>query len=174
MKHSAPLWMALYVRDFIADTEGLDAEATGAYAMLLMNMWMHGGALPDDDAKLCRMARVSRFKWRRLRPVLMGFMTKIEGNRITQKRLLRELWLSKGFGRKPARSVTLGRGQQEFDFAGDAVATRVGARVQSHSHTQRDLRDRSIGHAREAAAKGLLPPISDELAVLLKKMGLDR
>jgi len=167
--------MALWVRDFVSDTEGLDAEMTGAYAMILMSMWMAGGALPDDDRALARIARVSRFKWRRIRPIIMAFMTKLDGNRITQKRLLRELWLSRELGKIPARTVTRVFGQQEFDFEGFSVATRERARGQSQSHPDQEQKGRRLGLAREAAARGLLPPaapVSDELRELIKKLGL--
>lgn len=177
MRTKAPPWMALWVRDFLADTEGLDGEATGAYALLLLNMWLNGGWLPDDDRKLARMARVSRFKWRRLRPVVVGFLLRIDGNRFTQKRLLQELWLSRELAKKPARSVTFVSGQQEFDFDGYSVATRERARAQSQAHAQKTERSR-VGLAREAGARGVLPPsapptISDELRDLIRQMGLE-
>jgi uncharacterized protein YdaU (DUF1376 family) len=175
MKPKSPPWMALWVRDFVADTEGLDGEQTGVYALILMSMWMNGGWLPDDDRALARIGRVSRFKWRRLRPIIMAFLTKLDGNRLTQKRLLRELWLSRELGKFPARTVTRIVGQQEFDFDGFSVATRERARGQSQSHPEREQKGRRLALAREAAARGVLPPaveITDELRDLIQKMGL--
>jgi hypothetical protein len=140
-------------------------------------MWMNGGWLPDDDRSLSRISRVSRFKWRRLRPILMAFMTKLDGNRITQKRLLRELWLSRELGKIPARTVTRVFGQQEFDFDGFSVATRERARGHSQSPDTKEQKGRRLGLAREAAARGILPPaepVSDELRDLIQKMGLNK
>jgi uncharacterized protein YdaU (DUF1376 family) len=169
--------MAMWIRDFQSDTEGLDAEMTGAYVMLMFSMWTNGGWLRDDDRALARIARVSRFKWRRLKPIIMAFMTPLDGNRFTQKRLLRELWLSREFGKFPARTVTRVFGQQEFDFDGFSVATRERARGHSQSHPEKEQKERRLGLAREAAARGVLPPaepVSDELRQLIIKMGLDR
>lgn len=174
MKQKAPAWMALWVRDLLADTEELDAEEFGAYIRLLLDMWLRGGFIPDDDRIMARVTRVSRFKWRRLKPVLMGFLTRIDDRRLTQKRLLRELWLSRELSKKTARSVTLENGQQVLQLEGGIAAPRERARVQSPAHSHQTERSR-LGLAREAAARGVLPPqpeVSDELRDLIKKMGL--
>ena len=54
-------FMPLIVSDFIADTIDMDAAETGAYIMLLLAQWKRNGAsLPDDMAKLQRIARCRR------------------------------------------------------------------------------------------------------------------
>ena len=53
--------MPLWVSDFLGDTLDLDATEIGAYMLLLMAQWNRDGkSLPDDDAKLRRVARCGR------------------------------------------------------------------------------------------------------------------
>lgn len=52
--------MPLWVPDFLADVQDLDAREIGAYMLILMSMWQRGGSLVADDRKLQRVARVSR------------------------------------------------------------------------------------------------------------------
>jgi uncharacterized protein YdaU (DUF1376 family) len=62
--------MPLYVRDYIADTVHLSTLEHGAYFMLIMHYWLHGG-LPSDEAKLARIARLSFEQWNEVRPTLI-------------------------------------------------------------------------------------------------------
>lgn len=83
-------FMQLYVSDFVGDTLHLSSEQVGVYLLLLMAMWNADGSLPDDDAKLARVARLSLKKWRAVRPELVDFFTVADGQ-ITHNRLSREL-----------------------------------------------------------------------------------
>jgi len=69
---SNPPWMPLNIADYLRDTTHLQAEESGAYLHLIMAYWV-AGKLPDDDLQLARIAKVSRQKWRYLRPVLERF-----------------------------------------------------------------------------------------------------
>lgn len=62
--------MTISVPDYIADTMHLSTEQHGAYFRLLMFIHANGG-LPDDEPGLARVAGVSPFKWRRMRPIVM-------------------------------------------------------------------------------------------------------
>lgn len=54
-------FMPLWVSDFLGDTLDLDATEIGTYMLLLMAQWNRdGGSLPDDEAKLRRVARCGR------------------------------------------------------------------------------------------------------------------
>lgn len=87
---SAPrAWLPLYPADFIADTMHLSAEEIGAYMLILMAMWRAGGSLPDDDATIARIARLSRHKWNGMRATIRAFLV-AESGRLTQKRLTAE------------------------------------------------------------------------------------
>ena len=74
-------FMQLYVSDFIGDTLQLSTEQIGAYMLLLMAMWNAGGRLPDDDAKLARVARLSAKKWRVISADLLTFFEREGGVR---------------------------------------------------------------------------------------------
>lgn len=81
-----PLWTDA----FLADTNNLSTEETGAYLLLLMSAWRTSTCtLPDNDIQLARMARVGRKKWARIRPVMMQFFDVSDGVWY-QKRLLKE------------------------------------------------------------------------------------
>lgn len=52
--------MPLWVGDFLADTLDLSAKEVGAYMLILMTMWKHGGRISADSKKLKRVARAGR------------------------------------------------------------------------------------------------------------------
>lgn len=88
-------FMQLYVSDFIGDTLHLSTEQIGAYMLLLMAMWNAGGRLPDDEAKLARVTRMSVKKWRAIADDLMAFFAREDGL-VTHHRLTKELQKSEG------------------------------------------------------------------------------
>lgn len=65
-------WMPLYVRDYLASTQHLMATESGAYLHLLMHYW-ETGPLPDDNARLCRIAKVWPPHWKRVRQAVEPF-----------------------------------------------------------------------------------------------------
>jgi uncharacterized protein YdaU (DUF1376 family) len=87
--------MQLYVSDFIGDTLHLSTEQVGAYLLLLMAMWNAGGSLPDDEAKLARIVRMSVKKWRAVAPDMMTFFDLVDGA-VRHNRLTKELQKSEG------------------------------------------------------------------------------
>lgn len=82
--------MQLYVSDFIGDTLSLSTEQIGAYMLLLMAMWNAKGSLPNDDAKLARIARLSLKKWKAISAEVMAFFD-VSENAVTHNRLTFEL-----------------------------------------------------------------------------------
>lgn len=86
---SSSPFMQLYVGDYLADTLDLTTEQHGAYLLLLMTMWRHGAKLPNDPAKLCRVARVSPKRWPTIWSEISRFFD-TEGGFITNKRLTKE------------------------------------------------------------------------------------
>ncbi len=82
-------YMPLWVSDFLGDTLDLDAKEVGSYILLLMAMWQRGGTLPDDQAKLKRVARIGR-DWPRVWASIERYFEAKNGV-ITNKRLSQEL-----------------------------------------------------------------------------------
>lgn len=86
---SATPFMPLWVADFVADTLDLDAKELGAYMLMLMSMWGRDGYLPSDEKKLQRVARCGR-DWPRVWASIRHYF-EVDGDRITQGRLLKEM-----------------------------------------------------------------------------------
>lgn len=82
--------MPLTVADYIADTQHLSLQQHGAYLLILMTMWRHGGWIDDDDKKLariCKLTSVSR--WKKIAPAIRALLVERDG-KLSQKRLLKE------------------------------------------------------------------------------------
>src|SRR4051812_30644287 len=65
-------WMPWYIADYLADTAHLRAGQSGAYLHLIMHYWQKGG-LPDNNAQLAAIARMTPQEWKRERPVIEPF-----------------------------------------------------------------------------------------------------
>ena len=141
MAKKPDIWMPLYVSDFLTKTARLNDAETGAYMLLLMHSWAEGGALPDVDSDLARMARTSAVKWKTMRQRIEPFFT-VSGGVWTQKRLLEELgkaqksYDSKSMnGRKGGRPPKLTETEQEP--AGFVSPNRTETQPQPHIQKQR-------------------------------------
>jgi uncharacterized protein YdaU (DUF1376 family) len=88
--NSTKLWMPLYVADYLADTSRLTTEQHGAYLLLMFDYWRNG-ALPDDDAVLAQVCRLSLDAWSIHRAVLRGFFSPAEDGLLHQKRIDAEI-----------------------------------------------------------------------------------
>ena len=86
----ANLWMPMYWGDYLRDTGHLNAQEHGAYLMLIAHYWSTGRALPDDDAMLAKVARVSPTIWKKIRPTIANFF-EVENGFWGHKRIEREL-----------------------------------------------------------------------------------
>lgn len=83
--------LPLFTDAYLGDTTHLSTFEHGAYLLLLIVSWRSPGCcLPDDDALLARYTRMTRDKWRKVRPILEPFFA-IENGFWHQARLQNEL-----------------------------------------------------------------------------------
>lgn len=54
----------MYWGDYLRDTAHLTAEEHGAYLLLIAAYWARGKPLPDDDAYLAQVTKLSKIKWK--------------------------------------------------------------------------------------------------------------
>jgi uncharacterized protein YdaU (DUF1376 family) len=82
-------WMPLYVGDYLRDTSRLTTEQHGAYLLLIMDYWVNG-PLPDDDAALAAIVKMTPAGWKKARTALSGYF-EIDGGHWFQGRVEREI-----------------------------------------------------------------------------------
>ncbi|WP_187275060.1 DUF1376 domain-containing protein [Methylobacterium sp. WL120] len=84
------LFMPVWVDAYHADTRHLSTVQHGAYLLIMMSMWRSGGKLPNDEKLLARISGLTLDKWRRYGQQVMNLLV-VDGDFVTQKRLLQEL-----------------------------------------------------------------------------------
>lgn len=87
-------WMPIYWADYFGDTTHLTTEEHGAYLLLIGTYWRRGKPLPDDDAYLAAVAKLTKFRWKNFRKKLLPFFIIREqnGERVwMHKRLEKEI-----------------------------------------------------------------------------------
>lgn len=99
--------MMLWTDAYLGDTSHLTTLEHGAYLLILMAMWRAGGALPNEELRLARTARLGLDKWRRVAPTIMGLL-KVDGGNVSQKRLKLELEIASGRLEKLSRAGKAG------------------------------------------------------------------
>lgn len=108
--------MPLYVADYLADTGHLSAAEHGAYLLLIMHYWQNG-ALPNEDRRLARIARMSPAEWEDSRETLADLFSK----NWTHKRIDEELVAAEEISAK-AKAKAEKRWGKSGNAAGDAAA----------------------------------------------------
>jgi len=79
-------FLHLAVPDFVADTLEMSTQEVGAYWLLIMSLWQRKGYLPNDQAKLKRVARVGR-DWPKVWATIECHF-EVDGDRIFNPRIL--------------------------------------------------------------------------------------
>jgi len=97
--------MPLYIGDYLADTQHLSAEQSGAYLHLLMHSWKVG-PLPTDQEALRRIARIEKDAWSNAWTVLAPFFRPSDNGGLIQPRLEIE---RAAWGAKKATSIAKAR-----------------------------------------------------------------
>ena len=83
-------WMPFHIGDYLRDTMHLSTQQHGAYILLLASYWTRQGPLPDDDATLAAISKLSKAEWYRIKPTIAAFF-RIEGGLWHQKRADHEI-----------------------------------------------------------------------------------
>ena len=122
--------MQLYVADYLGDTRHLTTEQHGAYLLILMAMWRADGVLPDDDAKLARIAGLTVARWRKIRDDVLAFFDPCEGG-ITQARLAAELTIAEEKSEKRSQAGRAGGRAKALKYKKATVANAM--RSSKHS-----------------------------------------
>ena len=123
-------FMQLYVSDFVGDTMYLSTEQIGAYLLLLMAMWNAGGSLPNDAAKLSRVAKVSSESWASVWTDLAPYFD-VEADKISHGRL--SLELAKFARKSAARSDAGKRGAQAKALKNNDQGQAIAGGLLKHS-----------------------------------------
>jgi uncharacterized protein YdaU (DUF1376 family) len=71
---SRPIWMPLYVADYLQDTRHLTTLQHGAYLLLIFEYWTKG-KLPGTDAERRRITALSSKQWRSNRSALAAMFS---------------------------------------------------------------------------------------------------
>jgi len=143
MAGEVALFMPWYPRDYRADTTDLTLEEHGAYRLLLDDLWVAGGAIPFDAARLARRIGVGRADWDRLWKTLHRFFQVVDGE-LRQKRV----------GVEIARAVE----RRERERARTAAATE--ARNNQRNGARNDIRN---GERHERRDDGEPPDVTSDV-----------
>lgn len=65
-------WMPFYVMEYLSDTAHLTPAQSGAYINLIIYYWVNRG-LPNDEASIVRITRLTPIAWQKSRSVLKAF-----------------------------------------------------------------------------------------------------
>jgi uncharacterized protein YdaU (DUF1376 family) len=148
--------MPLATDALLGDTSHLSAAEFGAYMRILIAMWRAGGSLPDDDARLARIAGMGAKQWRAAAPILRGFLSPCETG-LTQKRLLKE-WLKVAERSRKASSSAQARWLKNI-ATGDANADANAMRSECYPNRNTEREEDPIAqHSTAARATPPEPP----------------
>lgn len=123
-------YFPFYPADYMADTAHLSTEQHGAYMLLLMTAWARGGRLPNEPAKLARIARVSARRWHLIADDVLEFWS-VDGDEIVSKRLEREH--KKATSKSQKRSDAGKRGAKAKALKSNEQAPAIAKQTLKHS-----------------------------------------
>ena len=131
-------WMPLFIADYISNTSHLGALESGAYLHLIMEYWQKGG-LPDDDARLARIAKMTPIEFSNARATLAEFF--LPGWR--HKRVDRELAESNAAYKRRAVAGKAGGAAKSSNATAmlqqcSSSKPSIGLATHSHSHSKED------------------------------------
>ncbi len=140
-------WMPLYIADFLADTAHLDSAETGAYLLLIMHYWQHGG-LSSDEEKLRRIAKALPRHWVRIWPAIRPFWT-ISDSKLVHSRIEFELQKSAKFSSQQSEKASKRWSHGINSAYPNGHAKPMPARAR---HNHKDIKDSFLGVEKSAGA----------------------
>lgn len=66
-------WFPFHREKFLSDTLALDAEAVGAYLLMMLHIYSTEAPLPNNDRQLATITRLGQERWHEVRPILEPF-----------------------------------------------------------------------------------------------------
>lgn len=127
----------MFWTDYFGDTTHLTTQEHGAYLLLMGSYWLKGSALPDDNQRLSRLARLPLKEWKRMRETIAEFFIVMDG-----------VWQHKRI------ELDLVKVRHKVEQA--RSAGRISAQRRSNNRAtdaQRSLNGRSNGRSTEGATK---------------------
>ena len=104
--------MPVFTDALIGDTTHLDMAEFGSYCMILFVTWRNNGTpLPDDDARMARICRMSLSQWKKARPTLATFFDLSDG--VWRQNRLEKTW------KKTQESIQSQRDKAEKRWKGE-------------------------------------------------------
>lgn len=98
------IWMPIYLGDYFKDTRHFSTEEHGAYLLILMELWVKEGKIPENT--VYRVAG-SPENWTEIQPNIYNLLT-IKNGIVSQKRLTKELVKWKKFRKIRQKAGKLG------------------------------------------------------------------
>lgn len=160
-------WMPLYIADYLADTAHLGALQSGAYMHLIMHYWQHGG-LPDNDAALTRIARLTPAEWRRERPVLVAFFH--DGWK--HKRIDAELAHAAEVTSKRSEAASNRWGKRPANASGNGQGNAGGGHVQKDTHSHSPSKDILLSENKSGALSVAVASLINGAAKKINETGM--
>jgi uncharacterized protein YdaU (DUF1376 family) len=151
-------WMPFHVGDYLGDTGHLSTIQHGAYLLLILHYWRTGG-LPEDDAKLARIAKLSVKNWTEfIKPDLEPlFRANWRHKRIDEELEKYEIIRAK-------RAIA---GRKGGELSGVSRAIAKGASLSKHAHREANAchllgKMKQLPSKREATTTTSLPCLESE------------
>lgn len=162
-------YMQLYVGDYLSDTLHLTTEQHGAYLLLLITMWKADARLPNDAAKLARIARCTPKKWLSIWPEISDFFL-VDGEWIFNERLSKEHKKVEGLSEKRRAAGSVGGTAKSLKTKESALASA--SDLFKHSHISYTDIDKEV-RKKETRENALASPFDAFWIEYPNKVGKD-
>lgn len=141
--------MPLWTGDYLSKTSRLSTLEHGAYLLLIIEYWEHGG-LPDDDRQLAHITKLTIKKWKYVKPILQGFFYNGWHHKKVEEELSKSADLSEK--RRDAAMQKHSNSSAIADASEEQLHPQLHTHSPSHSPNVNDIK-------KEINGNGMPPPI---------------